>query len=115
MVINAHCKLEQFSEEHPTSASERVKKVRRLMSELVTEIFFVPENGYVNLAATLPLPQLPTLPVPTAAGVNPSQAAPVASLVSQPQIEGYSEATDPTVEDGLRGEAEAPETPTPTD
>lgn len=49
MVINAHCKLQQFMAQHGDSAGPRVKEFAALMSELVTEIFFVP-GGAHNIA-----------------------------------------------------------------
>jgi hypothetical protein len=50
MVINAHYKLDQFMREHGASATPRVQKFAQLMSDLVTEIFFVPA-GFKNVAA----------------------------------------------------------------
>ena len=42
MVINAHYKLGQYMRDHGSSATPRVQKFARLMSELVTAIFFLP-------------------------------------------------------------------------
>jgi hypothetical protein len=74
MVINAHCKFEQFLQNHSTSASAQVKKFGWLMLELVTEVFLVPENGFVNVA--VPSSQPKTAPAPTMAGANLSQSVP---------------------------------------
>lgn len=120
MVVNAHCKLAQFLEEHDVSASERVKKFGRLMSELVTEIFFVPQDGFVNVAV-LPSPhsQSETLHAPNIAGVNVSQTVSPTGM-SQVQVPGYSQSTfgtveeaiaDPAAGDNFLGRAEAPEIP----
>lgn len=109
MVINSHCKLAQFLEGRDTPASERVKKFAQLMSDLVTEIFFVP-TGYVNVA--VPPPSQPETRNMAGNTSNFSQAAPTSQFLTS-QEPGYShtfsaveEGTDPTV-----GEAETPEIP----
>ncbi|KAJ3517704.1 hypothetical protein NLJ89_g327 [Agrocybe chaxingu] len=42
MVINAHSKLQRFLQDFASSASTRVLRFAQLISDLVTEIFFVP-------------------------------------------------------------------------
>ncbi|TFK45563.1 hypothetical protein OE88DRAFT_1715335 [Heliocybe sulcata] len=44
MVINAHSKLEVFMRDHGAAAAPRIQRYAQLMSDLVTEIFFVPEG-----------------------------------------------------------------------
>lgn len=58
MVINAYYKLEQFIREHETSASERVRSFEKVISQLVTEIFFVPQTGSVSVV-DVPVPAGP--------------------------------------------------------
>ncbi|KAF8972732.1 hypothetical protein BDZ97DRAFT_1782429 [Flammula alnicola] len=118
MVINAHCKLEQFMQDHGGSASERVKRFAQLISELVTEIFFVPQHGYVSVAA-LAHSQPESQDVPTTAGAVPSQPAPQAGQFSAagnshivgPAADATMDAADPTVGDDGFGTVEAPEIP----
>ncbi|TFK51156.1 hypothetical protein OE88DRAFT_1808633 [Heliocybe sulcata] len=50
MVINAHSKLDAFMRDHGATATPRIQRYSQLMSDLVTEIFFVPE-GRPNVAA----------------------------------------------------------------
>ncbi|CAA7266155.1 unnamed protein product [Cyclocybe aegerita] len=45
MITNAHWKLKHFMEKHGASATPRVQSTAALMSDLVTEIFYVPP-GY---------------------------------------------------------------------
>ena len=99
-------------------ASERVTKFGQLMSDLVMEKFFVPQDaGYVTVA--VPPSQPETLHVRDTAGINHSQAVPPTCqpefLTVQPAKHSYTfgemvEAKDPSV-----GEAEAPEIPDPDD
>lgn len=58
MVINGYHKLNQFMRQNEASASDRVKNFERLMSDLVTEIFFVPssEDGYASVVTMSHLP-----------------------------------------------------------
>ncbi|KAF8972065.1 hypothetical protein BDZ97DRAFT_1783040 [Flammula alnicola] len=117
MVINAHCKLQQFMRDHGPSASSRVQKFAQLMSELVTEIFFVPD-GFNNVAA-LAQPLQVAQHAQSMAGTIPSQAVQAAGQSSaagnkfyvNPAYGGLEEASAPSGEDRLSCAVEYPERP----
>jgi len=63
MVVNAHCKLRQFTRDHHAAVTPRIQIFADLMSELVDAIFFVPK-GMPNVARSKNAANVPHLPVP---------------------------------------------------
>ncbi|KIM37120.1 hypothetical protein M413DRAFT_278282 [Hebeloma cylindrosporum] len=103
MVVNAHAKLQSFMTRHSAEATPRIRMFAKLVSELMDEIFFVPE-GYHS-----PLDKLLTLQVP-------SQSPPVPGAPSIGAVLGT--AIPPALESGQSSasfdpmqELDAPEHP----
>jgi len=63
MVINANAKLQSFMRSHSDLATPRIIMFANLVSELMDEIFFVPQGFHSRLDDSLTL-QLPTQPHP---------------------------------------------------
>jgi len=63
MVVNAHCKLRQFTQDHHAAVTPRIQIFADLMSKLVDAIFFVPK-GMPNVARSKNAANVPHFPVP---------------------------------------------------
>jgi hypothetical protein len=109
MVINAHSKLDQFMREHGASATPRVQKFAQLMSDLVTEIFFVPDGHYnvmMEAKTSVRIPQHDQ-------SASPSQVVQGAGYESvvNPVYGTTERASVSSDEDEFPGMVEAPEVP----
>jgi hypothetical protein len=61
MVVNAHAKLQSFMRSHSALATPRIRTFADLVSELMDEIFFVPQGFHSRLDDSLTL-QVPAQP-----------------------------------------------------
>lgn len=80
MVVNAHSKLQSFMRDHRASASPRIRLFAELVSELVDEIFFVPQRFPSRLDDSL-------------SSQVPAQSQPVVGATSTDPVSGMGNPT----------------------
>jgi hypothetical protein len=105
MVVNANAKLQSFMRDHRASATLRITMFASLVSELMDEIFFVPQGFHSRLDDSL------SLPIP--AQFHPVVGAALIETVSgtgSPAPTGH-EFGQPSTSVGSMEESDAPERP----
>ncbi|KIM37119.1 hypothetical protein M413DRAFT_13495 [Hebeloma cylindrosporum] len=95
MVVNASAKLQSFMRHHGAEATPRITMFVKLVSELMDEIFFVPQ-GYHS-----PLDDLLTFPVP----------APSVGTVSRTRTTSHGSGQSSASFDSIQQDLDVPEQP----